>query len=141
MPLPGETFVDNRSLLICNDVPMLLGIQTQMRLGMVTHKEVNNPYAEIKSVGTKISLTLKFGHLYYEAFMANTDYVFSIAELAQVHRNPGHAPSGSVYSSLRRAYPIETGSSDLDKLIEVTKQCKGCHLFTKQPNRYRTVLP
>lgn len=46
-----------------------------------------------------------------------------------------------MYSALRRAYPIETGSSDLDKLVEVTKQCKGCQLFTKQPNRYRAVLP
>lgn len=147
MPLPGETFVDYRSLLISNDVSMLLGLQTQMRLGMVTHKDVAHPYAEMKAVGITIPLTLKYGHLYYEAvneqthYMENAEYLFSMAELAQVHRNLGHAPAGSVYSALRRAYPIETGASDLDKLVEVTKQCKGCQLFTKQPNRYRAVLP
>lgn len=46
-----------------------------------------------------------------------------------------------MYSSLRRAYPIETGVIHLQKLQEITKSCKGCQLFSKQPNRYRTILP
>lgn len=147
MPLPGACFVDYRSVLITNDIPMLLGLQTQMRLGMVTYKDTNEPYAKLTKVGVNISLTLKFGHIYYEAktdhslYIDGTEFLFSMSELAQVHRNLGHAPAGSVYSALRRAYPIEAGASDLDKLAEVTKQCKGCQLFSKQPNRYRAVLP
>lgn len=64
-----------------------------------------------------------------------------MAELAKVHQNLGHASAGSVYSALRRACPIKTGASDLDKLCVVTEQCKDCQLFSKQPNRYRPVLP
>ena len=44
-------------------------------------------------------------------------------------------------SALRRAYPIETGTSDQRKLTEIGEQCKGCQLFSKQLNRYRAVLP
>lgn len=58
-----------------------------------------------------------------------------------MHHNLGHAPAGSVYSALRRTYPIEADGSDLEKLQKITKQCKGCQLFSKQPNRYRAVLP
>ena len=67
--------------------------------------------------------------------------LFSVSKLAQIHRNLGHAPAGSVYSALRRSQLIETGCSDLEKLINIGKQCKGCQLFAKQPNRYRAVLP
>lgn len=72
--------------------------------------------------------------------MVNDEYLSSIAERSQVHRNLGHAPVGSDYSALRRAYPIETVAVDLEKQMESTKQCKGCQLFTKQKNRFRTVI-
>lgn len=45
-----------------------------------------------------------------------------------------------MYSSLRRAYPIETGSTDLEKLQDITQRGKGCQLYTKKHNRYRAVL-
>lgn len=101
----------------------------------------------MKAVVTSVPLALKFGHLYYGTQQNRgphpntTSYLFSVAELAKGHRNLGHAPAGSVYSALCRAYPIETGASNLKKLVQITKKCKRCQLFTKQLNRYRTMLP
>lgn len=66
------------------------------------------------------------------------EYKFSIAELAQLHRNLGHTPAGSMYSASR--HPIETGASDQEKIFEVASQCKKFHLFTKQLNRSRAAL-
>lgn len=140
IPLPAHSYFDYKSLLIHNDVPMLLGLKTQTKLRAVSRKHPSNPSITFESIGITLPLTLKFGHLYYEGPRMN-DYLFSMIELAQVHRNLGHAPAGSVYSALRRAYPIETDATDLAKLQEITKQCKGCQLFSKQPNRYRAVLP
>lgn len=139
MPLPAESFFEFKSLLISNDVPMLLGLSTQRKLRAITDKDPENSSVFFKAIGVRLPLVLKFGHLYYEG--PPGDYLFSTAELAQVHRNLGHATAGSVYSALRRAYPIETGASDLDKLKMITKQCKGCQMFSKQPNRYRAPLP
>ena len=113
---------------------------TQTNLRTVTDKDPKNPNATFKALGITIPLTRKLGNLFYEGSSEN-EYLFSVSELAQVHRNLGHAPAGSVYSALRRAYPIETGASDLRKLTEIGEQCKGCQLFSKQPNRYHAVLP
>ena len=85
-------------------------------------------------------MKFKLGHLYYEPPGTN-ECLFSIIELARIHLNLGHAPPGSVYSARRRAYPIEAEASDFEKLQAITKQCKGCQLFSRQPNRYRAVLP
>lgn len=63
-----------------------------------------------------------------------------MSELAQIHRNLGHAPAGSVYSALRRAYQIETNASDLEKLKFINQKCKAGYLYTPKPNRYREVL-
>lgn len=83
---------------------------------------------------------LEDNHLYYEGPPAG-EFLFSSSELAQIHRNLGHAPAGAVYSALRRTYSIETDTSDLTKLQQINEQCKGCQLYSKQPNRYRAVLP
>lgn len=128
MPLPGETFAGYRSLLIPDDLPTLLGLQTQMRLAMVTYRDVASPYAEMKVISIKIPLTLKFFHLFHKAdneegpYMDNAEDLFSIAELAQVHRNHEHAPPGPVYRALRSAYTIEAGASDLETLVKVEKE-------------------
>ena len=119
---------------------MLLGLATQTNLRTVTDKEPKNPTATFKALGITIPMTRKLGHIFYEGSSEN-EYLFSVSKLAQVHRSLGHEPSGSVYIALRRAYPIETGASDLRKLTEIGEQCKGCQLFSKQPNRYRAVLP
>lgn len=147
MPLPSESFDDYRSLLIPIDVPMLIGLQTQMRLGIATHKDVTSHYAEMKAIGIKIPLTLMIGKLYYKVVVDpahhvnNAEYLFPITKPTQVRRSLGPTPAGSVYSALRRAYHIEARASDLNKYVKVTKERKGCQLFTKQPNRYRTILP
>lgn len=51
-------------------------------------------------------------------------------ELAQVHRDLGHAPVGPVYSASRRAYPIVTSTSHLEICFAVSKQCNVFQLFT-----------
>lgn len=140
VPLPGHTFFDYQSLLIHNDVPMLFGLATQTRLHTVTDKHPLHPVAHLNTLNITISLTLKFKHLYYIPH-PSLDFLFSSSELAQIHRNLGHAPPGSIYSALRRAYPIETGASDLVKLQEISKSCKACQLNSITPNRYRVVLP
>lgn len=140
VPLPGATYFDFWSLLISNDIPMLLGLSTQTKLRMITDKDPDKPNATFRSVGVTVNLVRKFGHLYYEG-SPPFEYLFSSTELAQIHRNLGHAPPGSVYSALRHAYPVETGATDLKKLENITKSCKGCQLYSKQPNRYRAVLP
>lgn len=43
------------------------------------------------------------------------------------------APAGPLYSALRRETPIDTEASDLEKLIELTEQCRDCQV-SKQPN-------
>ena len=42
MPLPANTYFDFTSLLISNDVPMLLGLSTQANLKAVTEKDPKN---------------------------------------------------------------------------------------------------
>ena len=140
MPLPAFSYFDFKSLLIQNDVPMLLGLCTQTKVHATTTKDPSKPRVNFKTIGVTVPLKFKLGHLYYEPPGTN-EYLFSMIELAQIHRNLGHAPPGSVYSTLRRAYPIEAEASDLEKLQAVTKQCNGCQLFSLQPNRYRAVLP
>jgi hypothetical protein len=139
-PLPGECFFNNYALLINNDVPMLIGLSTQIKLRAITDKDPKLPTANLRSIGVTIPLTFKFGHLYYEDATIN-ECLFSSSEFAKIHGNLGHAPPGAVYSALRRAYPVESGASDLEKLQEISKSCKGCQLYSKQPNRYRAVLP
>lgn len=63
-----------------------------------------------------------------------------MAKLSQMHRNLGKFPTGLVYITLRRAYPIETGASDLQKLQDITMQREGSHFYTKKPNIYPAVL-
>ena len=70
---------------------MLLGITTQTNLRTVTDKDPQKPTANFQALGIVVPLVRKFGHLYYEH--ADThDYLFSTTELAQIHRNLGHAP-------------------------------------------------
>lgn len=42
VPLSNGTYFNYRSLLISNDVPMLIGFQTQTRLRALTDKDLNN---------------------------------------------------------------------------------------------------
>lgn len=75
--------------------------------------------------------------MYYEANnepetkTAGHEYLFSMMRLRQIHCILRHAPVESFYSTLRRAYPLETGAPNLAKLVEVTNQCKGFQLLTK----------
>lgn len=75
MLLPGETFVDYRALLIPNDIPILLGLPMQMRLGMVTQKVIAIPSAKMKAIFITIPVTLKFGRLYFEAVTKQAHYM------------------------------------------------------------------
>lgn len=140
VPLPGDTFLDYESILIEDNVPMLLGLDTQTRLQAVTSKSEDQNRILFRKIGVTLKLTLKFKHLYYE-FPTDTEILFSFIELAQMHKNFGHAPPGSVYSVLKRGYPIETSASDLTKLLEITAQCKGCQFKARGPNRTRVLLP
>lgn len=83
---------------------MLPGLETQTRLQTTTCEEPGNSTATFKAIGVTLPLTSKFGHLYYEGPSMN-EYLFSINELVQVHRNRGHPLAGSVYCAPRRAYP------------------------------------
>lgn len=84
-------------------------------------------------------LVCKDNHLYYEC-PENREYLFSSTELSQIHSHLDHAPPGSIYSALLRAYHIETYEADLTKLQEISAQCKGCQLYAKKLNQYRAVL-
>lgn len=112
--LQSKTFADYRWLLIAIDLPKLLGIQIQMRLGMKKHKDMTNPHARMEAAVFNILLILNFGGLYYETeseqtlYMADTEYLFSMDEQAQVDWNIKHASAGSVYSLLRHVYHIKT---------------------------------
>lgn len=99
VPPPGATYFDFWSLLISNDIEMLLGLSTQTKLRMITDKDPDKPNATFRFVGVTVTLVRKFGHLYYEGSLP-FEYLFSSTELAQIHRNLGHAPLGSVYSAL-----------------------------------------
>lgn len=87
-----------------------------------------------------------FGHLCYKAvneqthYMDNIECIFSSVELVQVFQNLGNAASRPMYNELHHEYSVETGAAGLNKLFHITKRCKACHLFTKQPNRQRVVL-
>lgn len=122
-----------------NHVPILLGLATQLRLHTVTDKNLQTPTSHIRTKNVTIPLVFKLNHLYSVTLNVN-DFLFSSAELAQIHKNLGYAPPGSVYSALRRTYPVETGVSNLQKLQGISKFCKGCQLYSKQSNRYRTIL-
>lgn len=115
VPLPDATFFDYRSLIILNDVPMLLGLQTQTRLRTITDKYTSNLRINLRSLNIKLPVVIKDNHLYYEG-PSRGEILFSSAELAQIHRKLGHAPVGASYSALRRAYPIETDATDLKSL-------------------------
>lgn len=65
MPLPAD--VDYHSLLTINYLPMQIGLQTRVRLGIATRLHAANSYAEMKGNGITIQHTLKFRHLKYEA--------------------------------------------------------------------------
>lgn len=111
---------------------------------MVTYNDTKKLYAKLTKVVVTILLTVMFGQLYFQPETAHTSYIdrlFETSELAQAHRDLGHASAESVYSALRRAYSIEAGVSDLENLIETKKQCRGCGIFSKQPYRYRAVYP
>lgn len=90
-----------------------------------------------QTAGPTSGFTLKFKHLYYkakieqESHMFNTEYSFSMAEHVQGQQNLGQDSVGCVESVMCHAYPVETVSLNLKKLIEVTKQCKGCLLLTE----------
>ena len=47
----------------------------------------------LKALEIAIPLTRKLGHLLFEGSSEN-EYLFSASELAQVHRDIGHAPAG-----------------------------------------------
>lgn len=140
VPLSDINYFDYRSLLIHNDFPMLIGLRTQTRLRALTGKDPYNLSITLRSLNITLFLVIKDQHLCYEG-PPKGDYLFNSAKLAQVHRNLGHAPAGAVDSALRPAYPIETDATDLDKLKQVAAQCKGCQMYSRQPNRYRAVFP
>ena len=77
------------------------------KLRAVTNKNPELPTVTFKAIGlVTLPPVFKLGHLYYER-PPHHEYLFSTNELAQVHRNLGHAPAGSVYNA-SRAYPIDT---------------------------------
>lgn len=86
---------------------MPLRLHTQTKLRVITDKSRDHPTVTFKATGIFLPLVFKLGHLYYERPPPH-EYLFSTSELVQVHRNLGHAHAGSVYSTPRRAYPIET---------------------------------
>lgn len=57
----------------------------------------------------------KDGHLYYTGSPL-TEILFSMNEHSYIHRTVIHAPAGSAYSMLRRAYPFRTDSFDFQNL-------------------------
>lgn len=63
IPLPADTFFDFNSLLISNDVPMLLGLSTQAKLKAITDKGPDHTHVYFKAIGIKLPLKFKFGHL------------------------------------------------------------------------------
>lgn len=118
-PLPANSYFDFQSLLVYNNIPMLLGFQTQINLHTITDKQPVNPTIKFNKIGIELPLTKFDCHIYCIGPSCG-EIIFSMRELAQIHRNLGHAPVGSVYSSLRRAYPIETDVTDVDKLQAIT---------------------
>lgn len=140
IPVPGLIYFDYESLLIKNNVPMLLWLALQIRLRNITDKKSINPTANLRSHDTKIRLVFEYNQFYYEP--DNTaKFRLSFTELAQIRRNVGHAPLESIYTTLRRAYPVETGANDLQqKLQKITKSYKVCKLHSKKPNRYHAIL-
>lgn len=139
-PLPDFTYFSYRSLLLDNNIPMLLGFNLQRKLHCVTNKHENAPIVLFQNVGVTLSLSYLDGHLYYTGPQYGS-FLFSTMELAQINRNLGYAPAEAVFSVLKLAYSIETEVSDLHKLQDITQSCKGCLLYSKQPNRCRAVLP
>lgn len=140
MPLPDMTYFAYKSPRNGNDVPLSLGLRTQLNLKNVTRKDPDNLCITFIALQISLLLTFKDSHLYYTG-PSPAETLSGRSELVQVHRNLGHAPAGSVYSALRRAYPIETNYSDLEELEDITEQYKQCHLWAKQPNQYRALLP
>lgn len=114
--VPVVRYFSYMFLIIFNDFSTLLGLQARTRLRMVTNKQKSNLRAVLIALNVSIPLQRKFSLLYYEAYcnsnrtLDHTEYLLSMTELAQIDGNLGHAPTGSVYSALRREYFIETGS-------------------------------
>lgn len=123
-PLPYFTYFSYESFLIYNDIPMLLALMLlalnlQRKLQALPDKNEHSPTILLRKFGIELLLVYKDGYIYYEGH-SKASFLFTTIELAQIHRNLGHAPAGAVSSALKQAYPIEAEASDLTKLQEVT---------------------
>lgn len=74
-------------------------------------------------------------------FPKDIQYLNPFSELAEIHQNLGDASAVSKESALRCAYQVDTVISELEKLVEVTKQCKEWQCFSKLPNEYLAIFP
>lgn len=140
VPLPGDSYLDYESFLVDDNIRILLGLDTEIRLEAETTKSDIQNKILFREIGVSLDLVHKFKDLYYE-FPPEVYIMLSFSELTQLHKNFGHAPPGSVYSALKRGYPVETSPSDLEKLKEITAQCNGCQFKARGPNRTRVLLP
>lgn len=75
IPLPAHIFFHFTSLLIANDVTMLVGLSTQKKLRVITVKNPLKTSVYFKDIGITIPFVFKFGHLYCEGPI--TEYLFS----------------------------------------------------------------
>lgn len=105
VPIPGQLHFDYESIMILNDIPILFGLATQIRLQNVTYKNHTSPRDHSRFRNVTLPLVHKFEHTYYSGDL-DTDFLFYSAKLAQIHGNIGHAPPGYVYSALRSTYTI-----------------------------------
>lgn len=108
IPIPGQNYIKYESFLISRNVPMLFGLSDQRRFKCTTIKDDDGPqFIVFRTLGLQLLLTFRLGHLYF-IVDGDCSVLFTSAEIAQVYANLGHAPAGSEYSALRRAYPTET---------------------------------
>lgn len=91
-------------------------------------------------IDATLPLKYKLKHLCYE-FLDHNQILLSFTELPQAHKIFWHAPPSSVYNVLKHGYPIETSSSGLKKLTEITAQCMACQLKVRGLNRTLVIIP
>lgn len=107
IPVLGQSYIEYTSYLVDVNVPMLFLLPDQRRFKCVTSKDDSGPeHLLFRTASLSLPLTLQFGHLYYNPCPNEHDIVlFTSSELAQVHRNMGHAAAAAACSALRRMYP------------------------------------
>lgn len=131
-PSDGQASIYNNSLLVNNVEQKLLFLSLRCCLHALTDRVYLPFYITLKCKHVAFPLAYFDRRIYYDG-LTSGECLFSITELAQIHKPLRHASASSIRSALRSAYSIETNVWNLEKLQKITKNGRSSQLYFKQP--------